>query len=114
MTSMKDLSILMFMCEVVAMAVAVRGKELLRGLDKIICEEYGIDHLTEREQALFLLGMRMGNVATRHIIMNNIAPDGSATSFNYLIQCKDIYRKDQCFEGGYYWKKLQEITEDKE
>lgn len=90
----------------------IKGKTLLRALDKCIAEEYGIDHLTEREQALFLLGMRMGNVATNYIIMNNIPPEGSNTSYNYLIQCKDIYKKDKCFEGGYYWQKLQEIAKE--
>jgi hypothetical protein len=90
----------------------IKGKTLLRALDKCIAEEYGIDHLTEREQALFLLGMRMGNVATNYIIMNNIPQEGSNTSYNYLIQCKDIYKKDKCFEGGYYWQKLQEIAKE--
>lgn len=90
----------------------IKGSDLLRGLDKHIAEEYGISHLTEREQALFLLGMRMGNVATHHIIMHNITPGGSETSYNYMLQCKDIYRKNQCFEGGYYWQKLQEIARE--
>ena len=86
------------------------GKSLMRGLDKVLAEEYGIDHLTEREQALFLLGMRMGNVSTRHIIMNSIPQEGSETSYNYIMQCKDILRKDECFEGGYFWKKLEEMV----
>ena len=88
----------------------VKGSDLLRGLDKILVEEYDIDHLTEKEQALFLLGMRMGSVATNYIIMNNIPQEGSITSFNYIMQCKDIFRKDKCFEGGYYWNKLKEIA----
>lgn len=90
----------------------IKGGDLLRGLDKILAEEYGIDHLTEKEQALFLLGMRMGNVATRHIIMNNIPQEGSETSYNYIMQCKDILRKDECFEGGYFWNKLKEIAKN--
>ena len=90
----------------------IKGKTLLRALDKCIAEEYGIDRLTEREQALFLLGMRMGNVATNYIIMKNIPQEGSTTSYNYLMQCKDILRKDKCFEGGYYWQKLQEIARE--
>jgi hypothetical protein len=92
--------------------MAVKGSNLMRGLDKILADEYGIGNLTEKEQALFLLGMRMGNVATRHIIMNNIVQEGSETSYNYIMQCKDIFRKDQCFEGGYYWNKLKEITKE--
>ena len=90
----------------------IKGKTLLRALDKCIAEEYGINHLTEREQALFLLGMRMGNVSTKHIITRNILQEGSETSYNYLLQCKDILRKDKCFEGGYYWQKLQEIARE--
>ena len=92
----------------------IKGKTLLRALDKCIAEEYGINHLTEREQALFLLGMRMGNVATNYIIMNNILQEGSNTSYNYIMQCKDIYKKDKCFEGGYYWNKLQEIARNED
>lgn len=88
----------------------VTGRDLMRGLDKILAEEYGIDHLTEREQALFLLGMRMGNVSTKHIIMRNIPQEGSETSYNYIMQCKDILRKDECFEGGYFWNKLKEVV----
>ena len=88
----------------------IKGRDLVRGLDKTLVEEYGIDHLSEREQALFLLGMRMGNAVTRHIIMNNIPQSGSETSYNYIMQCKDILRKDECFEGGYYWNKLKEIA----
>lgn len=90
--------------------MTVKGSNLMRGLDKILADEYGIDNLTEKEQALFLLGMRMGNVATKHIIVNNIVPEGAETSYNYIIQCKDIFRKDQCFEGGYYWNKLKEVA----
>lgn len=89
--------------------MVVKGSDLVRGLDKILADEYGISNLTEKEQALFLLGMRMGNVATRYIIMNNITQEGSETSYNYIMQCKDIFRKDKCFEGGYYWNKLKEI-----
>jgi hypothetical protein len=51
-------------------------------------------------------------VATRHIIMNNIVQEGSETSYNYIMQCKDIFRKDQCFEGGYCWNKLKEIAKE--
>ena len=89
----------------------VTGKNLMRGLNAILAEEYGIDHLTEREQALFLLGMRMGNVSTKHIIMNNIPQEGSETSYNYIMQCKDILKNDKCFEGGYFWNKLKEVGE---
>ena len=92
--------------------MAVKGSDLMRGLDKSLADEYGIGNLTEKEQALFLLGMRMGNVATRHIIMHNIVQEGSETSYNYIMQCKDIFRKDQCFEGGYYWNKLKEIAKN--
>jgi hypothetical protein len=92
--------------------MAVKGFDLMRGLDKILADEYGIGNLTEKEQALFLLGMRMGNVATRHIIMHNIVQEGSETSYNYIMQCKNIFRKDQCFEGGYYWNKLKEIAKN--
>lgn len=92
--------------------MAVKGSDLMRGLDKILADEYGINDLTEKEQALFLLGMRMGNVATKHIIMNNIVQEGSETSYNYIMQCKDIFRKDQCFEGGYYWNKLRRIAKN--
>ena len=87
----------------------IKGGDLLRGLDKILAEEYGIDKLTDREQALFLLGMRMGNVATKHIIMNNILQEGSETSYNYIMQCKDILKNDRCFEGGYLWERLKEM-----
>lgn len=90
----------------------VTGRDLMRGLDKILAEEYGIDHLTEREQVLFLLGMRMGNVSTKHIIMHNIPQEGSETSYNYIMQCKDILRKDECFEGGYLWNKLKEVAKN--
>ena len=90
----------------------VKGADLMRGLDKILAEEYGINKLTDREQALFLLGMRMGNVATKHIIMNNILQEGSETSYNYIMQCKNIYKNDECFEGGYYWEKLKEIAKN--
>ena len=92
--------------------MVVKGSDLMRGLDKILADEYGISDLTEKEQALFLLGMRMGNVATKHIIMNNIVQEGSETSYNYIMQCKDIFRKDQCFEGGYYWNKLKKIVKN--
>lgn len=85
----------------------IKGKELSHGLDKILAEKYGISHLSEREQILFLLGMRMGNVATEHIIRHNIPQTGSVTSYNYIMQCKDLYCKDICFEGGYYWQKLK-------
>ena len=85
---------------------------ILRGLDKRLAEKYGIDHLTEREQALFLLGMKMGNVATTHIIMNNIPQSGSETSYNYISQCVDIFKNNECFEGGYFWNKLKEIGEN--
>lgn len=87
----------------------IKGGDLLRGLDKILAEEYGINTLTDREQALFLLGMRMGNVATKHIIMNNILQEGSETSYNYIMQCKDILKNDRCFEGGYLWERLKEM-----
>lgn len=88
----------------------IKGSAILKGLDAILAEEYGINNLTEREQKLFLLGMRMGNVATEYIIHNNVALTGSTTSYNYLKQCVDIYKKDLCFQGKYYWKILKEIS----
>ena len=85
----------------------IKGSAILKGLDTVLAEEYGIENLTEKEQALFLLGMRMGNVATEYIVRHNIAPDGASTSYNYMKQCIDIYKKDLCFEGKYYWEKLK-------
>lgn len=90
--------------------MAVKGSDLLAGLDKILAEEYGISNLTEKEQVLFFLGMRMGNVATEHIICRNIVCSGAITSYNYIKQCLPIYKKNECFEGKYYWQKLQEIA----
>lgn len=92
----------------------VKGATLSQALDTRLAKEYGIDNLTEREQALFFLGMRMGNVATEHVNINNIPPKGSVTSYNYILQCKNIYKKNECFEGRYYWQKLQKIVKGDE
>lgn len=90
--------------------MVVKGGDILRGLDKVLAEEYGINNLSQKEQSLFFLGMRMGNVATEHIIRKNIIPEGATTSYNYLKQCLPMYKKDECFEGKYYWQKLQELA----
>lgn len=90
----------------------VDGSTLLRAMDEAIAKKYGISHLTEKEQELFLLGLRMGCVATDHICRSNISMNGSATSYNYLLQIIPLFRKNECFEGKYYWNKLKNIKEE--
>lgn len=87
----------------------VSGGTLLRVMDKAIAEEYDISHMSEKEQELFLLGLRMGCVATNHICRNHIPMNGSVTSYNYLLQIIPLFRKNECFEGKYYWNKLKNI-----
>lgn len=85
----------------------IKGSTILRALDKHIAEEYGITSLTEREQALFLLGMRMGNTATDYVHNHDIPCEGTVTSYNYMLQILPLFEKDECFEGKWYWDKLQ-------
>ncbi len=88
----------------------VNGSHILMALDKSIAECYGIDNLTEREQALFLLGMRMGNTATEHICTHKIPCEGAMTSYNYMLQILPLFQNDECFEGKWYWDKLQNFS----
>ena len=87
----------------------VKGGHILRAMDKHIAECYGIDNLTEREQALFLLGMRMGSTATEHIYTRKIPCEGAVTSYNYMLQILPLFQNNGCFEGGWYWNKLQNL-----
>ena len=87
----------------------IKGSAILMALDKHIAEEYGINNLTEREQALFLLGMRMGNTATEHICTRKIPCEGAVTSYNYMLQILPMFEKDECFEGKWYWDKLKKL-----
>lgn len=88
----------------------IKGSTILMALDKHIAEEYGISNLTEREQALFLLGMRMGNTATEHICTHKIPCEGAVTSYNYMLQILPLFQNNECFEGKWYWDKLQGFT----
>ena len=88
----------------------IKGSAITMALDKHIAEEYGLSNLTEREQALFLLGMRMGNTATEHIYTHKIPCEGAVTSYNYMLQILPLFKKDECFEGKWYWNKLQNFT----
>lgn len=88
----------------------IKGSAILKAMDKSIAEEYGIGDLTEREQALFLLGVRMGNTATKHIYTHKIPCEGAVTSYNYMLQILPLFEKDKCFEGKWYWNKLQNFT----
>lgn len=88
----------------------IKGSTISMALDKHIVEEYGISNLTEREQALFLLGMRMGNTATEHICTHKIPCEGAVTSYNYMLQILPLFKKNECFEGKWYWNKLQNFT----
>lgn len=92
----------------------IRGSHILMALDKSIVEHYGIDNLTEREQALFLLGMRMGNTATDHICTHKIPREGAVTSYNYMLQILPLFQNNECFEGKWYWNKLQNLCEKKD
>jgi hypothetical protein len=87
----------------------VKGGHILMALDKSIVECYGIGNLTEREQALFLLGMRMGNTATEHIYTHKIPCEGATTSYNYMLQILPMFQNNECFEGKWYWNKLQNL-----
>lgn len=87
----------------------VSGGHILMALDKGIAEYYGINKLTEREQALFLLGMRMGNTATEHICIHKIPCEGAVTSYNYMLQILPLFQNNECFEGKWYWDKLQKF-----
>ena len=89
--------------------MTIKGSDILMVLDKHIAEEYGINHLTEREQALFLLGMRMGNTATEHVNIHNIPISGSVTSYNYMLQILPMFEKNECFGGKWYWDKLKKL-----
>jgi hypothetical protein len=88
----------------------VSGEHILKAMDKSIAEEYGISSLTEREQALFLLGVRMGNTATEHIYTHKIPCEGAVTSYNYMLQILPLFKKDECFEGKWHWNRLQDFT----
>lgn len=85
----------------------IKGSAILKAMDKSIAEEYGISSLTEREQALFLLGVRMGNTATEHIYTHKIPCEGAVTSYNYMLQILPLFKKGECFEGKWYWNQLQ-------
>lgn len=91
------------------MANTISGKVLLQGLDKCLVEKMGLENLTEREQALFLLGMRMGNLATNHIIRNNIPPTGTETSYNYMAQCYELMQSGEVWQSDYYLEKLNNL-----
>lgn len=90
----------------------VNGGQILKALDKDIAERYGINNLTQREQALFLLGMRMGNTATEHIFTHKIPCEGATTSYNYMLQILSLLQNDECFEGKWYWNKLQDFCKN--
>jgi hypothetical protein len=90
--------------------MTIKGSAISMALDKHIAEKYGISNLTEREQALFLLGMRMGNTATEYVRNHNIPCKGAVTSYNYMLQILPLFEKDKCFEGKWYWNKLQNFT----
>lgn len=87
----------------------VSGKTLLHGLDKCLIEKMGLENLTEREQTLFLLGMRMGNLSTKHMIANNIPPTGAETSYNYIVQCFELMRSGEVWQSDYYLEKLHNL-----
>ena len=87
----------------------VKGGHILRALDKLIAEYYGIGNLTEREQALFLLGMRMGSTATEYIYTRKIPCEGAVTSYNYMLQILPLFQNGKSFEGKWYWDKLQSL-----
>ena len=87
----------------------VNGGYVLRALDKDIAERYGISNLSEREQALFLLGMRMGNTATEHIYTRKIPCEGAVTSYNYMLQIIPLFQNNKCIEGKWYWDNLQNL-----
>lgn len=88
----------------------IKGSAISMALDKHIAEEYGLNTLTERERALFLLGMRMGNTATEYVHNHNIPCEGAVTSYNYMLQILPLFEKDECFEGKWYWDKLRGFT----
>lgn len=90
----------------------VTGKSILQGLDKCLAEEMGIQNLTEKEQALFLLGMRMGTLATYHMQVHKIPPTGSETSYNYMKQSFELLQSGDVWQGEYYLNKLQMLKQD--
>lgn len=92
------------------MANTISGKVLLQGLDKCLVEKMGLENLTEREQALFLLGMRMGNLATKHMIVNDIPPTGAETSYNYMVQCYELMQSGEVWQSDYYLEKLHDFV----
>lgn len=91
------------------MANTISGKNLLQGLDKCLIEKIGLENLTEREQALFLLGMRMGSLSTKHIIENNIPPTGAETSYNYMMQSFELIQSGEVWQSKYYLEKLNNL-----
>lgn len=92
------------------MANTVTGKNLLQGLDKCLIEKMGLENLTEREQSLFLLGMRMGSLTTNHIIRHNIPPTGAETSYNYMVQCYELMQSGEVWQSDYYLEKLRNLV----
>lgn len=92
------------------MANTISGKILLQGLDKCLAEKMGLENLTEREQTLFLLGMRMGNLATKCIIENKIPPTGAETSYNYMVQCYELMQSGKVWQSDYYLEKLRNLV----
>ena len=91
------------------MVNTISGKILLQGLDKCLVEKMGRENLTEREQTLFLLGMRMGNLATKHMIVNHIPSTGAETSYNYMAQCYELMQSGEVWQSDYYLKKLNNL-----
>lgn len=92
------------------MTNTITGKTLLQGLDKCLIEKMGLENLTEREQSLFLLGMRMGSLATNHIIENKIPPTGAKTSYNYMAQCYELMQSGEVWQSDYYLEKLRNLV----
>lgn len=93
---------------------SIKGTDILATMSESLAKEYGITNLSEREKTLLFLGMKMGSVATEYIKDKKIIIDGTVSSYNYIKFCKNIYKKNACMDGKYYWNKLQALAKEGE
>ena len=90
----------------------VKGSDIRKAMNKEIIKVYELSKLSEREQELFLLGLKMGSNATAHVIQHKIPHEGAFSSYSFLIQILPLFKNNECFEGKWYWEILKKLCEN--